>query len=92
MPTREAAVFLIEASGLKRIAIEEARRLLGEPTPVAIAYRNDRGLPPPPSRELWRMMGAPAPDGDAVARTFARVLRPGTLVFILSGRPSGPQP
>jgi hypothetical protein len=37
-------------------------------------------------------MGAPAPDSDAVVQTFARLLKPGTLIFVLSARENVPVP
>jgi len=61
-------------------------------TPVVVAYRHDDRPSPHQLHRLWKEMGAPSPDSAAVSRTFSRILRPGTLVFILSARENVPHP
>jgi hypothetical protein len=75
--TKHAAMFLAQEVGLKKVDIDEVRRLIRDPTSVVVAYRpDDRPLLPP--RAQWQET-----DSDAVARTASRVLRPGTLVFVV---------
>jgi hypothetical protein len=74
--TNQGVVLLLGESGWKKTTIDEARRLIRNPTPVAMVFREVE-----PSG--WRSGGWPPPDDEAVLRTFARLLRPGTLVFIL---------
>jgi hypothetical protein len=79
---------------LKKVTIDEARKLIRKSTPVAVTYRHD-DRPPAPIREdseLCKEMGSPLPDSKAVRQTLARILGPGTLVFILSARENVPQP
>lgn len=88
LKTRQAAVFLVQDGGVKRITLDEARRLIRDTTPVAVSYRPDN-LPANPtfqSHELWKNVGAAPPDSEAVLQTVARTLRPGTLVFVLSAK------
>jgi hypothetical protein len=86
LQTRDSTVLRAQDGGLKRITIDEARGLIRDPTPVVVAFRPDDHGRPPQLFELWKEVGSPVLDGDAVARTFSRILRPGTLVFILSAR------
>ncbi len=90
--TKDGAVFQVEEKGLKGLTLAEARRLLREATPVAIAYRPDDQPEPPQFHTLWKDIGSPTPDSDAVRQTWARLLRPGTLVFVLSTRPNAAMP
>jgi hypothetical protein len=90
--TKQAAVFVVREAGLKKVTVDEARRLLGEATPVIVTYRHDDRPPPQSLHELWKEMGSPDPDSEAVGRTFARLLRPGSLIFVLSARENAPQP
>jgi hypothetical protein len=92
LTTKQAIVLVVQENGWKRIAVDEARRLIHEPTPVVVAYRHDDRPSLHQFHRLWKEMGAPAPDSEAVWRTFSRILRPGTLVFILSARENVPQP
>jgi hypothetical protein len=59
------------------------------------------GTPSPPPKKvpdtfsafrLWKGLGSPMPDSEAVWQTFSRILRPGTLVLILSTRENAPLP
>jgi hypothetical protein len=79
--TKQAAVFLVQESGFKRVKLDEARRLIRDPTTVVVAYRPDDRPSPLPSSQLWQET-----DSDAVGRTVSRVLRPGTLVFVVPER------
>jgi hypothetical protein len=90
--TKQAAVFVVREAGLKKVTVDEARRLLGETTPVVVTYRHDDRPPPQSLHELWKEMGSPQPDSEALGRTFARLLRPGSLIFVLSARENVPQP
>jgi hypothetical protein len=92
LPIRQATVLLAQDAGLKKIAIDEARKQIRDPTAVVLAYRTDRGSPFPSMHQLWKYTGSPAPDGAAVARTLSRIVRPGTLVFVLPAPPNGPRP
>jgi hypothetical protein len=83
--TRGAAVFVVQEAGPKKVTLEEASKLAREGTPVVITYRPD-DRPPAGPHQLWKDEGPAPPDGEAVGRTFARVLRPGTLVFVLSAK------
>lgn len=86
LKTKNATVLRIEETGWTRITVGDARRLIHQPTPVAVAYgRDDRRSWQQPY-QLWKEVGPPQPDSEVVARTFSRLLRPGTLVFILSAR------
>jgi hypothetical protein len=85
-------VFLVQETGLKKIAMAEARGLIRNTTLVAVSYRQDDQPLPPQFHELWKDMGPLPPDSDAVQQTFTRMLRPGTLVFVLSARENLPVP
>ncbi len=92
LKTGQAAVLLVQETGLKKITVPEARGLIRKPTPVVVAYRPDERPSPHQFHELWKDVGPPRPDGEAVGQTFARMLRPGTLVFVLSVRENVPVP
>jgi hypothetical protein len=77
---------------LKNVTVEEARGLIRRTTPVVVAYRQDDRPSPHQLHELWKEMGPPRSDGEAVRQTFSRAFRPGTLVFILSARENAPVP
>lgn len=90
--TGEGAIFLVEDAGLTKLSLDEARRRLRSPAPVALAFREpDRPGYSTPYR-LWPDARSPAPDSPAVARTLARTLRPGTLLFILPAGEKDPVP
>jgi hypothetical protein len=92
LKTDGATILLVQDAGLKAVTLGEARRLIREPTLVVVAYRQDDRPAPQPLHELWRDLGPPLPDNEAVRQTFSRLLRPGTLVFVLSARANVPQP
>jgi hypothetical protein len=84
--TKEATLLLVQETGWKKVSVDEARRLIREATPVVVAYQDDERPAVSQPDTLRKGMGPARPDSEAVARTLARVLRPGTLVFILSRR------
>lgn len=88
LKTKQATVLLVQKARLKDISVGEARALIGEPMLVVIACRPDDRRPPQGffGGELFRDIGPPMPDNDSVIKTFSSVLRPGTLVFIVSAR------
>lgn len=93
LSTKQAIVFLVQETGLKRVTVDDARKLLRKSTPVVVAYRHDDRTLPQPSGEFWKEeLESPSPDSDAVGQTFSQVLRPGTLVFVLSSRENVPRP
>lgn len=91
LSTKRATVLVVQEAGLKAVTVEAARRLVRAAPPVVVTYRQDERPSPPPSHELWKDIGSP-PDSEAVRQTFARLLRPGTLVFVLSARENVPRP
>jgi hypothetical protein len=92
LKTRQASILLVQESGLKRVTLAEARRLVRDSTPVAVSYREDDHPAPQQFHELWTDTGPPAPDSEAVQQIVWRMLRPGTLVFVLSARENVPLP
>jgi hypothetical protein len=79
--TRRATVLLVQESATKEISIDEARSLVHGSTPVVIAFREDHS-----------QQRRPQPDSPAVRQVYSHVLRPGTVVFILSADDNVPQP
>jgi hypothetical protein len=92
LKAKQAIVLVVQETGWKKITVDEARRLIHESTPVVVAYRHDDRPSQHQSHRLWTEMGSSSLDNEAVWRTFSRVFRSGTLVFILSARESVPQP
>jgi hypothetical protein len=92
LSTKQATVLLVQETGLKNVTVEQARRLVREAPAVVVTYRQDDRPAPPPAQQLWKDGGSPTPDSEAVRQTFARVLRPETLVFVLSARENVPRP
>jgi hypothetical protein len=92
LKTKRALVLLLQEAGWKEISLDDARRLLREPAPVVVAYRSDDQAPLPHWHELWDVLGPPTPESEAVLQTLARMLRPGTLLFVLSARERLPEP
>jgi hypothetical protein len=94
LKTKRAMIFVTEDAGLKKIALDDARRLIKQPTPVVIAYRHDEpaAVEPNPLYVLWKDGGSSSPDSEAVGRIISRTVRPGTLVFVLSAEENAPVP
>ena len=91
LKTAQATVLVLQEAGLKKVTVDEARGLIRKSTPVVVAYRNDDQLPLQ-NHGLWKNLGSPQPDSEAVWQTYSRILRPGTVIFILSSRENIPQP
>jgi hypothetical protein len=92
LKTKESIILLAQETGLKRITVDEARGLIRESAPVVVTYRHDNHPSPHQLHELWKDVGSPTPDSHAVSQTLSRILRPGTLVFVLSPRENVPLP
>ena len=59
---------------------------------VVITQRQDERRTSDQWFQLSKETGPPEPDGQAVGRMFSRILRPGTLVFVLSAKENVPMP
>ena len=92
LKTSSATVLLVHNSGCKSVTLDEARRQIRKPTLVAVAYRQDDRPKRQPLHELLKDVGPPTLDGAAVLQTLSRILRPGTLAFVLSARKNIPEP
>ena len=90
--TGQATVFQVGEVGLRKITIDKARELIDAPTLVVLAVRPEPRASPVPRHGLRKNLGPPPPDGVAVTRTLGKMLRPGTLVFVLSQSENVPQP
>jgi hypothetical protein len=90
--TRDALVFLAQEKGLKKITLAEARGLIRKSTPVVVTYREVQRPSSPPPERPWKEMGLPTPDSPAALRIIERIVRPGTLVFVLASRQSMLEP
>ncbi|QEH35421.1 hypothetical protein OJF2_39730 [Aquisphaera giovannonii] len=90
--TARGYAYLVGEEALGEITMDEARRRIRGETPVVIAYRPDDRPSPRLDGTLWQDAGPAPPDGEAVRRTLAAVLRPGTLVFVLSAADNVPVP
>ncbi|MGC3967539.1 MAG: hypothetical protein QM775_09265 [Pirellulales bacterium] len=88
----QGRILLVKDVGVKEVHVAEARRLLGPSTPVVVTYRHDERPQGEQSDRLWSDIGSPQPDGEAVGRMLERLLKPGTLVFILSAGENAPRP
>jgi hypothetical protein len=87
-----ATIFIVDDATTRRLTLDEARPILKPETMIALAFRSaDRIAFDPPS-SLVREIGPPPPDAEAAAQTFARTLRPGTLLFVLPAEEAVPQP
>lgn len=84
-------ILLQQADGAKEVSVDQARKLIQQSTPVVIAYASDSPAPFQ-NHDLWKDMGAASPTSDAVLRTFARLLRPGTLIVVLPAPENVPAP
>jgi hypothetical protein len=92
LKTRQSTVLVTQETGARRITIDEARAMVHPGSPVVLAYLHNDEPPPNQPQILWKAMGSPSPESVAVLRTLSRVVRPGTLIFILSARENIPQP
>jgi hypothetical protein len=92
LKTRQATVLLAQEAGLKKVTVDEARGLIRKAAPVVVTYRPEQRQAAPRLSELVQDVGSPLPDSEAVQQTLSRLLRPGTLVFILPASESIPQP
>lgn len=92
LKTKQATVLLVQEAGCRQVTLDEARRQIREPTLVVVAYRHDERPKRHQLHGLWKEIGPPAPDSETVSRTFSRILRPGTLVFVLSARENVVEP
>lgn len=89
---RGASAWLAGEEGVSEITLEDARGRLREPASAVILYHADDVPPADGSYTLWRDLGPPAADSEAVRQTLGRVVRPGTLVFVVSARENIPRP
>jgi hypothetical protein len=94
LKTKQAAVFVADESGLKKISTDDARRLIRGPTPIVVAYRNEQHADARGDAlyRLWTANGSADADSNSVMRSMSRVLRPGALVFVLSAKENAPVP
>jgi hypothetical protein len=92
MKLQQATILSIQETGLRKVSIDEARVLARRPTPVVLAYREDDQPALGAAHHLWKDVGNPQPGDEAVGQTLSRILRPGTLVFILPARDKVPAP
>ena len=92
LSTEKATILLFQGTGSKKISVAEARRQIRDSTPVVIAYRPVEQQSVSSTGGLWKDVGPVMPDSEAAGRTFARILRPGTLMFVLPASASVPQP
>ncbi|MBS0205348.1 MAG: hypothetical protein JSS49_20785 [Planctomycetes bacterium] len=92
LSTKDSVILQLQETGVKKITLDEARGLLSAATPVVITYRNARNTGAYQSHELWTNLGLALPDSEAALRTYARLLRPGTLIFVLPEEASVPVP
>lgn len=88
----ESAIFVTGEDTMRKISIDDARKLLKPSTPVAIAYRSTDSQVPKITIGLREFQGIPQPDSDAGLGTLTRMLRPGTLVFIVDTQLAIPEP
>jgi hypothetical protein len=92
LKTKQATILRVQEAGCRQLTLDEARRQIREPSLVVVAYRRDDRPKRHQLHGLWKDIGPPAPDSDAVLQTFSRILRPGTLIFVLSARENVVEP
>lgn len=90
--TRQATVFQVGEVGLKKITIDEARGKIRAPTLVALAFHHEQRPLAGDGDRLGKSAGPLPPDSVEVTRTLARMLRPGTLLFIVEHSEKIPKP
>ncbi|MBS0267130.1 MAG: hypothetical protein JSS02_34710 [Planctomycetes bacterium] len=89
---KQATVLLVQDADAKPVTIAEARRLLAKPRPVAVTFRQVAHPAADSAHTLWQDIGSAPPDSEAARQTWAQILRPGTLVFVLPAAENEPQP
>jgi hypothetical protein len=90
LSSEDAVVFLVHERRTDKITIDHARALLNNQTNlVCLTHRraleirvNDPRFNPK-TNERWKASDTPDPASPAVSETFTRLLKPGTLVFVL---------
>ncbi len=92
LQTGRATLLLVRENGIQELSLDEARSRIRHSTPVVIASVDDDHPPEYQAHTLWRSIGPPLPGSEAALQTAARVLRPGTLIFILSATENIPRP
>jgi len=92
MNLQQATILLIQETDLRKVSVDEARAFASKPTVVALAFREDDQPALGEPHQLWKEIGPPRPDDEAAGQTLSRILRPGTLVFILPARDKVPLP
>lgn len=85
-------IFVTGEDGMKKVSVDEARKLLKPSTPVAMAYRETDDQMLKWDIGLRHFQGAATPESDAGLQTLARALRPRTLVFVVSDLQALPEP
>jgi hypothetical protein len=91
LKTQGGKILLQQADGAKEVSVDQARQLIQQPTPVVIASTGDNPAPFQ-NHELWKDLGPALPASEAVLRTLAKVLRPGTLIVVLPAPETVPVP
>lgn len=89
---KQATILLIQEAGWKQVTIGQAREMIHESMPVAVTYGHHDRPSPHQLHRLWNETGPPLPESEPVWRMFSQILRPGTLVFVLSVRENALQP
>jgi hypothetical protein len=88
---KNCPILQVVGPGLRQVTLEEARVFTSRPVPVAIAWSDDEAVSGQ-TYQLWKYAGAPRPDGQAAQQMLMRLLRPGTLVFVVPAREQVPVP
>jgi hypothetical protein len=88
-----ATVLLVQEANWKKLSMAEARKQLEQPSPVVLAFRNQNDQQGDfQHHELWKSLRSPEPDSPAAGQMFLRMLRPGTMIFVLPGDEQVPLP
>lgn len=81
--TADATVMRVDQDRLSTITVNEARQAIPEGAPVVVIFRPVANVSTPYDPSLLESSGLPAPTGASAMQTLARILRPGTLVFVV---------
>lgn len=92
MILKKPVILLVQENDCKTLTLAAARERITKPTLVALTYRKITSPLADSGHELWKQVGPPSPLSDAVRETLSKTLRPGTLVFIVSGIEQMPVP